>query len=1075
MRLGNEFQSPADCRSAMINVRRPAVAGNFNVASNTPANFMLRMVVSYFWACTSRFATRLVMSACFLCLCANLAAAVPLYQGQGYGPYGPNPPYPVDYAGCMAVATSLYSSPAAACQAITTGLPLCERNNATTRNFVASLTTPTNCYVSWQYQNNGDTNWYGYSENFPIYTCPDGWKGRLGQSGCAPIDEQNYAQQCPTCQLGNPLLPLTGAKREVIPTGVSLGGVALTLTYDTTSKAQPSGFVPFLIEPASLGPLWRTSFHHRLRVAGSTSAVLSRGDGNVLYFTPGAGGYIATSSTPHRLTQTTSGYLFSDVETGTLEAFDGSGNLTTLTTRGGFALNFSYGSDGTLRMVQGSDGRSVGFTYANGVISSIRGPDWQTISPAYDAQGNLTSLTWPDGKVFGLLYENTALPWALTGKVDENNSRLATFGYDDAGRAISSEHTGGAQAYTLTYSNPPAMQVSSDVYNSSKDVWVRSLSWTAPGPISVNNPAGGVSTLSTQVVNGMPLVTTKAQEAGSGSASASSSLTYDSVGNVLSFDDEAGVRTCYAYDTNHRETVRVEGLQTTVDCSTVTPAGATLPAGARRITTAWHPDWKMPTSITQPLKKTSIVYNGQPDPFNGNTTANCSSAPARADGKPAPVVCKIVEQALLGTGAIDTSVPTATSSYTYDAVGRVLTSVDPRNNSTNYAYYTATSYQNNFDPALKLLLHGDGTNGSTATSDSSLYAKVLASNGSAQVSTAQSRFGSGSLYFNGSNSYFSEANDPDFVFGTGDFTIEFFMFLPIAWTSEPYCSGVVGQKLDDNHSGWVIYRDPNTPAQVRARIGAGTGSIDLNSSTTPSTGVWQHWALTKHSGVCTWWVQGVADASGACTAPLNDTAGSFWLGKSQTWGGSLNAYIDDLRITKGQARYTANFTPPSQPFPNPGPGATAVGHTQGDPQSITNAAGQALQFTALDATGRVLQISDAKGIGTRATYAPRGWVNTLTITPPAGSARTTSYSYDNAGQMTSTVLPDGTSLSYSYDAAHRLTGVTDALGNTVTYTLDASGNRIGEDLRDPGGALQRSIARSFDALNRLQQVTGASQ
>lgn len=88
--------------------------------------------------------------------------------------------------------------------------------------------------------------------------------------------------------------------------------------------------------------------------------------------------------------------------------------------------------------------------------------------------------------------------------------------------------------------------------------------------------------------------------------------------------------------------------------------------------------------------------------------------------------------------------------------------------------------------------------------------------------------------------------------------------------------------------------------------------------------------------------------------------------------------------------------------------------------------------------------------------------------------RPTSW-YDDVGQLIGVTLPDGTSLGYSYDAAHRLIGVTDARGNRVTYALDAMGNRTAEDARDPGGALQRSITRTFDALNRLQNVTGAQR
>jgi YD repeat-containing protein len=64
---------------------------------------------------------------------------------------------------------------------------------------------------------------------------------------------------------------------------------------------------------------------------------------------------------------------------------------------------------------------------------------------------------------------------------------------------------------------------------------------------------------------------------------------------------------------------------------------------------------------------------------------------------------------------------------------------------------------------------------------------------------------------------------------------------------------------------------------------------------------------------------------------------------------------------------------------------------------------------------------------------------------------------------------------YTYDAAHRLTGIKDGAGNTVTYTLDNLGNRTGEAFKDPAGVLARNITRVYDALSRLQSVTGAQQ
>ncbi len=93
--------------------------------------------------------------------------------------------------------------------------------------------------------------------------------------------------------------------------------------------------------------------------------------------------------------------------------------------------------------------------------------------------------------------------------------------------------------------------------------------------------------------------------------------------------------------------------------------------------------------------------------------------------------------------------------------------------------------------------------------------------------------------------------------------------------------------------------------------------------------------------------------------------------------------------------------------------------------------------------------------------------------PPSEAARTTSYACDGVGQPTQAVVPDGTTLGYSYDAAYRLTGVTDAKDIAVTYTLDNAGNRVGEQLKDPQGNLQRSITRVYDAQNRVQQTTGA--
>lgn len=135
--------------------------------------------------------------------------------------------------------------------------------------------------------------------------------------------------------------------------------------------------------------------------------------------------------------------------------------------------------------------------------------------------------------------------------------------------------------------------------------------------------------------------------------------------------------------------------------------------------------------------------------------------------------------------------------------------------------------------------------------------------------------------------------------------------------------------------------------------------------------------------------------------------------------------------------------------------------------SLTNAAGHITTFADYDANGRVGRITDPNGLVTVLTYKPRGWLESRRV----GNQLTT-YTYDGVGQLTRITLPDGSFIAYTYDDAHRLTDIEDAAGNKIHYSLDAMGNRKVENTTDPGGNLTRTLTREYDALNRLQQLTG---
>jgi YD repeat-containing protein len=877
---------------------------------------------------------------------------------------------------------------------------------------------------------------------------------------------------------------LLGNKVEPVHTGLFLDGTELVLTFDSATAIRPQwpDNITTLFEIPSFGDYWRSNFHHRLQPAiapliatAPLRAMLSRGDGRVLSFIgDGSGNFVPDGYNANKLETITGGYRFTDIKTGDIEQYNSTGLLTSIAKPNGRTFSFTYSGDALLS-VQGDDGRSLSFVYNAGRIVKIIGPASEVINVQYDPTGNMTGLTWPDGLTKFFMYEDTSHPWALTGVIDEDFSRYSTFAYDSGSHAISTTHRSGADNYSVSYSTPPTWVVNSTV-DRANGVIYRIHSIQPPQGTVLQVPNGTSVSMDSQDVLGQPSITTRSQSAGSGSAPATSTVAYDSIGNVQMRDDFDGARTCFLHDQRRLELTRVEGLSTSADCQTVVADGATLPAGARKVTTQWHPDLALAEVVTEPLRRTTSVYQGRPDPFNANSIASCSSAPLRSDGKPLPLLCKQVVQALRADGSVDTSAPTVTTSYAYDVSGRLLSKTDPDGNLTTYAYYPDTSFtglDSNLGSVV-LLLHGNGSNGSTTIVDSSLSQRAFTLAGNVQISSAQSMFGGSSIAFDGSGDYLSIPYSSDFAFGSGDFTIETYLYKNgnnANWSR-------IWNPNGDSYDGVNMGIDPSGNFGVYASTNCTSWTYSLPTVANLANGQWYHLAFVRKGGSLLAFVNGtmytVATGLGT-TALCTDTTDGRVIGGQAGTDRALNGYIDEFRITKGVARYTANFTPPAQQFADTNPDMTAIGHTIGDLQSVTNAAHQTTQYTAYDPSGRLRQSVDAKGITTDYVYTLRGKLSTVTVTPPGGSARTTTYGYDDVGQLRGVALPNGTNLGYGYDPAHRLIWFSDVRGNSIGYTLDSSGNRTNEEVRDRSGTLQRSVSRVFDALDRVQQVTGSDR
>lgn len=205
---------------------------------------------------------------------------------------------------------------------------------------------------------------------------------------------------------------------------------------------------------------------------------------------------------------------------------------------------------------------------------------------------------------------------------------------------------------------------------------------------------------------------------------------------------------------------------------------------------------------------------------------------------------------------------------------------------------------------VSLLLHMDGTNGSTTFTDNSQNTFTVTPT-SATVNTSVVKYGTGSVALHASR--LDVASSSQFAFGTEDFTIEAWVYVNSWGSSYNQTIVTVGSYL----TGVLIRLQSGTTMGI---VVQSPSSVDFGCVITP--GQWYHIAVSRSAGLLYPFKDGVL-----LRAPYGG-AGSIGtlpvvVGVSEHNGSEyFDGYIDDFRITKGVARYTANFTPPTAAFPN---------------------------------------------------------------------------------------------------------------------------------------------------------------
>jgi hypothetical protein len=306
--------------------------------------------------------------------------------------------------------------------------------------------------------------------------------------------------------------------------------------------------------------------------------------------------------------------------------------------------------------------------------------------------------------------------------------------------------------------------------------------------------------------------------------------------------------------------------------------------------------------------------------------------------------------------------------------------------------------------SCSLLMHFSGSDGSTTFIDNSPVTKSFTVNGNSQISTAQSKFGGTSAYFDGTGDYLSTNSSNNFAFGTGDFTVEFWIYSSDVSSATQrgflQTSDTAGGLKTTYTSGILLYQGGNSSGgTLNGGLSANVAGTNLGSSTAViTTNTWYHIALVRNSGTSTLYVNGTSVGSGTTTGNCSGTYLS--IGGYYNTSYLYQGYLDELRITKGVARYTTNFTPQTSEFENYGNLnqliTKYIGLVGGINDSTVDYGVEKLSDTSLKIRKMTASGQPLSGSGALSASVDRVYVNVLNYKEVQTTAQSASYAVSSS-------------------------------------------------------------------------------
>lgn len=544
-------------------------------------------------------------------------------------------------------------------------------------------------------------NWSGTVFLFPYQYCPAGGSYYIYEDICvyasACIAPQKRNATTGICELPSTLaiIPLKNTGK---PPLCSSGGNPINIgtgnKYQPETDYQGAGDFPLVFERTynsdastvserlGTGSGWRHSYERSIASAANSSlATAYRADGSAYDFTLVGSNWSSPADVNLKLSRSASPdtWLLT-TEDGSIETYNAAGKLQSIKSRSGATQTLTYDGNGLLTAVTHSNGRSLTLSYDSNLrVATLQDPAGGLYRYGYNnATGNLETATYPDQTTRTYLYNESAnvgvdMPHALTGIIDENNHRFATFQYDAQKRAILTQHAGGAERVSVAYGS--SSNTVTDALNTARTHRFQTLQ-------------GVVKSIGSD------------QPAGAGCSAAASAISYDANGNVASRTDFNGNRSCYAYDLSRNlETTRLEvlapGSSCPADLASYTPANSS----ERKTSSQWHASYRLPSQIDQAGQRTAFSYDAQGNLLQKTVSAdaqtktwtltyNSNGQPLTIDGPRSDVndVTRFSYDAKGDLNTITDALGHVTTITGYNANGQPLTLKDPNGLITTFQY-----------------------------------------------------------------------------------------------------------------------------------------------------------------------------------------------------------------------------------------------------------------------------------------------------------------------------------------------------------------------------------------------------